>query len=936
MFGLLLWLLSQIKIAKDGRYYVVANGKAHFLKKEVILPERPKAIHTNQRVGGIYHYIRTHQELGQVRQITNNPLMANQRKCEESIATGMPVDGLFAINSGDWLPWLMIKRLHEKNVRFTLTIVKNGVINPPRMATKQEWAEFHSSWEDKVNKCQFAWANSGNTYFLQLPDYPEWGLKVLGLEILDSPKAAKRLNEVVRTTKLAWYTEDKDEIQAIRIKIRKPQGLSSKARDGMTYVTKSFMQRLTWLMPDQQDAEQIRRDIASGKEKRYIVRMLIPPGMLPMFPEGCLLKGDLIARPDAALNGYDIVTVPENLKVELRPTGQWFMVTAFEHDPVHESTWDIQRMVMNPQILTNAHRKRDLTRFVEEIKTSIEEGVLPEWLLKNGNESFGDEGKMGDEREAYKDHDEVPLRWQIAGFDIRCAQNVVRMSMGAILGRMAKFFDGGYHQGEAKGYSKAMYLPKSNAVTLGIITHGSLTKIGNYKTRYRGDKAWYAPGIGLVIPDRRFDEGVCTLTGGSDFDDTVEVSLVRIWSSDASATEMMARNGVIGRNELIPTSRSEAKIVGAILRSPNGIGEYSFLELEDVDKFPIQLWDLDHLTTVDLAKLPLPQQEALKKVKLASIPSSLQYSKLPINRKTALAQIKAQQFNPGIGQVANTIMAWAAVAGPSMPPSLGAPFEELVDGAQQLSDPAIFKAIRAIGPAVSEDAIIHLKVNKGTVDRYMIPRFVGLDKVAAQSYAVDGPMTEFQEMYREAIKDLYVQVERRSLQMRQAQPMVQWAKELNFSIEAKNWASEFNARYTGKLSLVDGKYAGVIKDAYGLQKIVLQRRKHAETRQVINEAVAEINSSEKPGQRALALWAYLVRPTPTNKHGVTDKPLGHYDRLVFQQGDGVSIMDILIPVLHSRGWGTESTEVHESAFPMVEDPEEGYDIDGDVWAYLED
>lgn len=913
-YSIFFWLLSQTKVAKDGRHYVVINGKAHFLKKAVIVAEESKAT----LPGKTMSFLKSHQLFGEVRIITNDPIQSETNRYMVSAKDAMPVDGLMAIDGADWQPHLLIKRLEEKGIRFRLTVVKNGVINFDANATEAEKKKFFSVWKEKVDKVQFAWANASTSFFLQFPDHEGWGLEPMGIEMIDAPKSSKRANELVRTSKLAWYTDDDKQIEAVRIKVRQPKGLAAVSRDGMSYVSKSFMLKATELIPSDEERRKQRYLIAAGKIKRFNARLLIPAGKLALAPTGCLVKGDVIVRPDKFMDGYDIVTVPENIKSEIRPTDQFMMFTASEHHPVHEATWDIQRLVMNPQILTHHHRNRDLKTYVSKIMEAIQSGELPDWLLM-GNEAHTEEG-LGEEREAYKGEANAIMRWQKAGLDIRSAQNMLRMAMGGSANRMAKWFDGGYYNGEAKGYAKAMYLPKSNATVMLIVSHGSLTKVGNYKTHHRGDRAWYAPGIGIVIPDDRFAE-IYALLGGADFDDSVELQLCRIWSSDPATTAMMAKNGVISPKEMIPTTASEAKWVASALRSPNGVGEFSFLEIDDILDLPWQFLDFDNAEVIDLATLPLPQGEAMKGIEVNSIQGSLTYSRTTWTKADALRQILAQQWNPGIGGVANAIMAWAGAMGPSMPPSLTAPFEQLVDGAQQLSDPKIFNEISAAAQATSETTLAALKHTNGQIDSYLVNRFSGKHRKKAAEFAMDGELSSFQEAYRDAIKEIWANVEMKTLQMRSQQPVVQWVKSLNFD-KGMSWASEFYLRYSTKLSNVDGKYKGVIANSSGLKKITLQRSKHVEIRSVINDAVAELNGFDKPGQRALALWHYVLAPEKPNAHGISAKPLGRYDRLVFQQGDGVSIMDMLIPVLHQRGWGFESSEEHIPLIPQIEDPDE--------------
>lgn len=881
----LIGVISNMKVAKDGRFYFVVEGRCKYVPKNTIthtaqVEGEEKAPSHKEEV--LYHFIKSHPILGEIRVLTNTPTDSELSLYGQSVTMKSPADGLFAISNGDHVHAMVTERLVKKGIPFRLNIARNGCINPGQYATKADWERFEKTWEALIDKCNFAWANASTGFFLQFPGVEGWTLAPMGLELLDAPKASKRANELARSTNMFFYTED---IKDISILVKDP-AIKPVARDGMTYISLSFALKLT-------NDPNLQFKIASGQVRRVNLRVTLPGGVADSMPNGCLIKGDACIMPDLATDGYDIVTVSENLKDELRATEKFIMVTAFEHHPTYEATWDAQRLVMNPQILTHTHRMRDLTRLVTESKEAINSGIIPEWLLLQGNDSHNDEG-IGSVRENYTDFDTVPLRWQGAGLDIRAAQNVVRMSFGAVINRMAKFFDGGFYRGEARGYSKAMWLPKSNAFVTLINTHGSMTEVGGYRTSRSGTKAYFTKKYGIIIPDQRMEE-IYALIGGGDLDDSVELQLVKLWSSDPAVTAMMREHGVIGASEEIPTTKDDAKFTSSVLRSPNGAGEFSFMEIEDILNCPWQFLGLDNVEVIDLASLPLPQGEMIKSVQVGGITPSVTYSRAPFTRDNALRQILAQQHNPGIGQAANTMMAWAGVAGPSMPPTIAAPFEQLVDGTQQMADPAIFDAVKLSAAQASSAAVALLEQGK-LVDAYLIPRFAGKeDKAKARKHSYQGPLSEFQEAYRKAIKDLHDNVMYQSLQMRQEQPIVAWVRKLNFGPEAYLWAGGFMAKYNGQLSSIEREYQG-IKNARGIAKMAMQRDKHDAIRKVVDAAIAELKSFERPGQRALALWYYVLRPTQ-------EMPMGTVDRLIFQQGNEEAIMDLLIPVLHERGWG---------------------------------
>jgi hypothetical protein len=859
------------------------------------------------------HFVRTHPVFGEVRVVTNGATQGEQDAHEVSsdsnnVAELSSGGNLFAVKSGDWLFHMLMKRAEAKNLNFRLNVVENGCINPVPWATDAEKKRFHQKWKKALAKATFAWANAGSSFFLQIDGAKDWGLKPLGLEVIDAPKTAKRNNEVSRASEMAHYTEDPS---SIRPKVRTPKGVSSAGRDGMNYISKRLALLMVASIGDPARVHELSRDIENGRIQLLGTgRLVFPSGWLRSAPKGGMIKGHFIVRDDKFMGGYDIITVPENIKDEIRATDNFIMVTAEVKHPVYQATWDVQRMVMNPQVLTHEHRARDLTRLVDTIKESIEEGVLPEWLLLDSSEMH--EEDLGSIRDEFSDLDSVPIRWQAAGLDIRAAQNVVRMAMGAVVGRMSRFFDEGCFQGDAKGYARRMWLPKSNAFVAYFISHGSLTKVGNFQTRRDGKKAYMVRGIGLVLPDNRIED-MLSLMGGADFDDSAEVNLIKVWSSSEDATSKMREAGVIGKNDPIATSADDASYMACLLRSPNGIGEYVMVQMENILKAPWQFLDLDNVEVVDLATLPTPATLLATK---GVLKSTIAYSKASFTADDAYRQIMAQQFNPGIGQAANALMAWIGSGGVDLPPSLNVGFEQLVDGVQQLSDPVIFRAVKDIGSNISYDALCLLEAGN-EVDQYLVPRFAGReDRAVASAYAVFGPYSEFQEEYRKAIKDIYDTVQQKSLQMRNRVPVVNRVRDLG-GPSPRDWANKFTSKYEGKLASVESKFAYVRKLDPGIKKVSLIKAKHAEMRAVVDEAVAELEQRDQAPKQAVVLWHSVLCPRK-------DRPYGVFDRLIFQPGNGRSIMDLVIEGLN------EYELIRDDETPSIPEPEAwGDEEDGD-------
>jgi len=937
-------ILMNVRVSKDGRFFVnhPATNKAIYLKKGVIVPNdttttnnRPDNPASTKEAAMIWpiQYIIKHAIYQEVRVITNMPTEVELTKYGESISKGMPFEGLMAVNTGDYQPWLLIHRAHEKNIPFRLNIVSNGVLNHlvGRWAKPEAKQRFIDEWTKSVGKSNFAWANASSSFFLQFPGIDAWGLEILGITANDYPKLGKRGNEFARMTETAVHIEDEN----LYPKLLVDDSLTTAEADGWSFISKRFALMHAATITDPAKRRKFEYLVRSGKLRRFTIRIKGIDG-------GKMLKGHAVVMPNSRLQGNDIITHPENLKAEVLYEG-FVHSTLEEYHPVGEAGWDIQRRVMNPQVLTDEHRSRDLNRLMTEVLGVIETGTFPEWVIYSAEEHDESDDVMGSNRAHYQAEDDAIFRWQAAGFDINAAANMARMAFGGIINKMGRDFDK-VEKGVAIGSARSMWVPKSNAFVAAIGCHESLVKLGGYKTDYDGSKAWLDPNIGVMLPGRR--TLVLSLWGGADFDDSVEFNLVKIWSSDPNVTKTMKLHGVIG-DEIIPTNPQDAVYRAAGLRAPNSPGEYAFLDFENILDLPWQFLDLDNVEVIDLATLPDPAPVMKAKSTMMGMTPSLVHSKAPWTRDNALHQIFAQQANRGIGAAANALMAWCGVAGVSMPPKITAEFEKLVDGAQQLHDPAIFAAVSAEAPFIIYQALEHLRINGGQVDSYLLDRFGDEEnRMAAAHFAYDGPLTKFQNDYKAAILKIYNELQNQTLQRRVRQPIIQWVSGLGFGTAAKAWAAEFIKRYTTEFNVIMNKHKSIMREIEryeaeqsrkrtvknSINKTAATRNKSRDIRALIDKAVEEINTFDRPGQRVLALWQAMVKPTNT-----TDRKYGGYDWLMFQQGNGVSLMDILIETIHERLLTDttlqavfEATEIvaeeDEMLFPETLDPQEGIDI----------
>jgi hypothetical protein len=88
-------------------------------------------------------------------------------------------------------------------------------------------------------------------------------------------------------------------------------------------------------------------------------------------------------------------------------------------------------------------------------------------------------------------------------------------------------------------------------------------------------------------------------------------------------------------------------------------------------------------------------------------------------------------------------------------------------------------------------------------------------------------------------------------------------------------------------------------------------------RAVVDEAVADLEKMDQAPKQAVALWHSILCPRDS-------KPYGSYDRLIFQPGNGRSIMDLVIDGLNEYGL-IDDNEVPSIPEPEVWGDEEGED-----------
>jgi len=840
----------------------------------------------NMSKKAIYHYLQqvkfAPDALEMVRRIISTRLDPNIAEAYmESYTTKRHVGNAYAIQSGTWQFNMLEALMIHKDLDFRLMVLNNKDI--PELP-EGKLAEF-------LKGSTFAYAGPSYTFFLNVYGATvDFGLDDLGISISMAKKSAKRLQELLRMTEMSLYIP---EATGEEITISFPNLLGDpKFYDGKSYIRRSLAIRACASITNEKRRATLIRKIKSGKLVHVHFRMMTPAG---------LFKGDAIVCPNKQIR-TDLVTVPDNLKTELT-TEDFYMLSMWEHEMVHMAVWDDQSSINFPAALTESDQKGDIARLVRAMRETISSGKLPEWLLM-GESAHNDDGTPN--MEMLSDtYNKGWVKVQAHNVDVRAIQNFPYMGVGGVIKRM----DGE----KRRGYYRKMWVPMTNAVLLTYITWESATLMGRFTFPGRNrNECFFDRRVGLVIPGRRMVE-TYNLHGGDDLDDSRKVKKIRLWCSDSTIIPLHLGK-TLAHDEEVPLTADEAVLRAFMVRSPNGPGEYS-IERMDWRGFPLPEELEAPVTLVDLAKLPLPQNLLLEKVKMSGLPHSTVYSGKEMTRADAQEMILAQATNPGVGAFCNAIMVWADCMGASFPPVMLDKMEEIVDACQMGFDAAAFAAIKNESDNIYKQTVQHgMTVDAALAATRMPYKYAkGLTKVA-------GRFARTQKYYAEAIDVMRTELLEHTLEMRSKTDLVKAMAHISCGRDAYTFAEEFYLR--NRLALANADEAKKVdlnlynkelgnrpRNPFAIMSI---NQAHKETMETIVQNMVD-EFSRMPEDVAhryiLGLYKYLVTAPLEMKR---------YDRIIAQPGKDMDLMDLLLGALIREGLAT--------ALPIVADEEEDVDF----------
>lgn len=753
------------------------------------------------------------------------------------------------IDTGRWLPDLIKHRL-PNDAKMMASIYKWDTADRFPLDTAGDrvfWAdasgitaikvELPKNMDDIVSMI-FAWVNLVHGTVHQ----KGWGLPfdVLGLEVTNTPKLAKRLKEILRISRFNFYSRNSKRIRLAWVDIRDND---EKHYDGVNLLSRSFAEKM-------------------GLKSHHVrgnFRLLLPEG---------LVKGDAIIISDYQMLSefghlFDVVAPKVNLKSELRTTG-WGHATFNPHHAHNQAMFDVQsvswlREWLYPRDLI----KQTLTTAIDTALESLRNGEWPSWMVMAETQAHLDSDStlrdLENAGEAFRRH---YLRWQMHGMKPEHSASIMGMAANGFLQRLQSRLDIRNNSGEWK---PMMWLPLPWAVYGHIMTHEFLQLSGYTIPKGCEDKLFFhEESASFSMPGKMFAL-FFERHGTWDLDDSAKF-FAREVAEDAWVEGEFFRKG---------------EAVAVIVRSPNSDGEYSIIKIGNIEDFPLYHTYGDP-PSIDLNRRPKFIEEVLANQQVDGLPEDTRQADSEYSFDEARYSVDIQAENPGVGGVANAMMVTYASTGKS-PARVIDTMGNIVDLVQQTPHLKGFKATKAFTDELWDGIVAH-----GKVDWYLhLTRVPPRAKEILGTY--DGYFTVLFNFYRKEVKRFRELSRLIAFQKRAANPIpeIMGMSDLPIPMAGK-WVRHAEARF-----------AKVNQD-FGGNTPQMKARRTKENRQVIRDMVDKLNSMEESEANKLTLAMYRFCVTPGADASVR---FGRSDRALFGPVDEgeESVMDIFIRALIDIG-----------------------------------
>lgn len=547
--------------------------------------------------------------------------------------------------------------------------------------------------KERIRSASRSWSSSVSTYlvFLQKDGKivkPEDFDTALGLYSLNSRKQSKRENENARITELAIdLSEEHVEIQEYDEYYDDPEDTNFIGVDGHYTISETYFFKIVGRIWDKVRRTQILRAYDKGEMTSFNARVLYDKG------DPGLIKGDCHVVPNKQLEakyGYvpDIVTHTCNIKHEKGTSDNSVSITLNPYHPHHNPNVSTQLLSWGLGFFATQERlTADFDAMVAEFVSSVAAGKFPKHLMNaapphNDDEEFNISGYINALHDATQ-------RWLAAGLTLTHSSHLVKQHAGGFELKTNKAI-------------RDLRMPypwgtMSHCVTVEIL------KMGNWDlSEYDTTKMfWHAPTGRMCWPTQDFIDNYHR-HGGHDQDDAHTTGL-RVKKVDSGDNP----------NFTWTTSSGTTWCVKALnTRSPNGLsyfgenelpGEYSVLDIDlglkivnfgfidlPVMNFPLyNVWDA--IPVLDMSKAP--QITHIQEIESTDLPRD-DYERDEDNYtpEDAVRQFDLAVANPGIGQIINPMIAYAAIF-ETYPKWLPAYLEQMVDALEQTPDFEAFKKV---------------------------------------------------------------------------------------------------------------------------------------------------------------------------------------------------------------------------------------------------
>lgn len=724
-----------------------------------------------------------------------------------------------AIDTGDWLPALILNRLFA-DVKMVVSFYN--------------WSQADNFTAGETED-EIYWADPSGIVHLTIesPRMGGWGspFMALGLDVGISTKLAKRLKEIVRIAR--YYTDFTPVVKWVIT-----DESNEKYYDGINIIRRSFARKM-------------------GLPK-HAVR-----GNFRSMSKDGLIKGDAVIISDKQMmdthGDFDIVAPRVNLKVEIRTMG-WTFSTFNPHHAHNQAMFDIQSASWLREWLFPRNLIKDtFTTVVDTVLESLRNGEWPAWMILPEDIAHNDDLLPDVTENASEAFNRHYLRWQMFGMKPEQSASIMGMAANAFKSRLESKLN---FRDSKNRWKPKMWLPLPYAVYGHITTHEVLELAGyTISDENKGRLFYHEESASFSLP-------------GEQFADTFEAH--GTWDLDDSAKFFLRK------------VKDEDRIVCVIVRSPNSDGEYS---IHDVDADSIPLYHVyGAMPEVDLTKAPARIEDVLAGQTVAGLPVNTHDLPLSFTKAEADYSIETQEINPGVGYLANAMMAYYASVGKS-PTSVLCTMGDAVDAVQQTPYKAAFEAISSFTDDMWQGLAEHGKVD-AYIARTRVPWMVAQDMETYDGFF----QSLFVHFKKETIR--YSDESRTIAFKKRAENPIVSIMEMDFDPSVMRTAGIW-------VTTAEEKFQAVFAENRGSDRKAKAARS-AGNREIINRMVAKLLTMDEDEANTLvmAMYRYCVTPgvQPINRYGYSDRSL-------FAPTDEgtMSTMDIFLRALVSIGEAQEYT-----------------------------